>query len=71
MKPFVFFVIDFDQIMILTCLAPQIDCLKLSFVKDINEVGEKMTINNRKKFITRSTMKQRASDVSFNKTAEL
>ena len=52
-----FNVIGFDPIKILTRLAPQIDCLKLSFVKDINEVGEKMTINNHKMLITRSTMK--------------
>ena len=64
MKPFVFFVITFDPIKILTCSAPQNDRLNLSFVKDINLDGEKMTINSRKMLITRSTMKQRASDVS-------
>ena len=57
MKTVVFFVIALDPIKILTCLAPQSDRLSLSFVKYINVVGEKMTINSRKMFITRSTMK--------------
>ena len=57
MKPFLFYVIAFDQIKILTSWAPQNDHLKHSFVKDIDVVGEKITINSPKMFITRSTMK--------------
>ena len=57
MKPFVLFVIAFDPIKILTYWAPQNDRLNLSFVKDINLDGEKMTINSRKMLITQSTMK--------------
>ena len=57
MKPFVFFVIAFDPIKILACWTTQNESLNLSFVKDINLDGEKMTMNSRKKLITRSTMK--------------
>ena len=42
---FVFCVITVVQMMIQTCLAPQNDSLNLSFVKDINTVGKKMTRN--------------------------
>ena len=74
MKPFVFFAIAFDPIMIFTCWAPQNDYLNFSFVEDINLAGEKMTINTCKMFITRSTMKKRASDVtcpfSFNESSK-
>ena len=41
MKPFVFFVIAFDPIKILTCWALQNDRQNLSFVKATNVVGEK------------------------------
>ena len=45
---FVFCVITVVQMMIQTCLAPQNDSLNLSFVKDINTVGKKMTRNGLK-----------------------
>ena len=35
-----------DPIKVLTGLAPQNDCLNLSFVKDYNVVGKKMTRNS-------------------------
>ena len=57
MKPFVFFVITFDPIKILTCSAPQNDRQNLCFVKDTNLDGENMTINSPKMLISRSIMK--------------
>ena len=45
---FAFFAITFEPIMIWACLAPQIDHLNFSFVKDIKVVVEKMTTNHRK-----------------------
>ena len=43
------YVVAFDPIKIQTCLAPQNDCQNLSFVKDNNVIGEKMTRNGCKK----------------------
>ena len=43
MEIFAICVITFNPIGIQTYLAPQNDCLNLSFVKDIHVVGEKMT----------------------------
>ena len=45
---FAFCVIPVLPIMIQTCLAPQNDCLNLSFVKDFHIVGTKMAKNGRK-----------------------
>ena len=45
---FVFYLVAFDPIEIQTCSTPQNDRQNLIFVKDIYEVGEKMTINGRK-----------------------
>ena len=42
------YVVAFDPIMNQTRLAPQNDHQHLSFVKDINVVGEKKTRNGRK-----------------------
>ena len=42
------YVVAFDPIKIQTRLAPQNDRQHLSFVKDINVVGEKMTRNGHK-----------------------
>ena len=47
-KKIVFHVAAFDPIKILTDQAPKNDYLNLSFVKDVNVVGEKMTRNGRK-----------------------
>ena len=44
----VFYVVAFDPIKILTCMALQNDCQNLSFVKAINVVGKKMARNTRK-----------------------
>ena len=41
-----FCLVAFDLIEHLTHLAPQNDCQHLSFVKDINAVGKKMTRND-------------------------
>ena len=41
MKPFVFFIITFDPIKILTCQAFQNDCQNLIFMKAINVVAKK------------------------------
>ena len=48
MEIFVVCVITFEPIEIQTCSSPQNDSLNLSFVKDENIVGEKMTRNGRK-----------------------
>ena len=48
MEIFAFCVITFEPIKIWTQLAPQNDRLNLSFVKDKNIGGEKMTRNGRK-----------------------
>ena len=45
---FVFYLVAFDPIEIQTCSAPQNDRQNLIFVKDVYEVGKKMTINGRK-----------------------
>ena len=45
---FVFCLVAFDLIELLTHLAPQNDPQHLSFVKDINAVGKQMTRNSRK-----------------------
>ena len=60
MEIFAFFVITFVPIEILTCLAPQNDCLNFSFVKDIKVVVKKMTRNGRK-MATCSTAKNMRS----------
>ena len=57
MKTFVFFVIAYDPNKILTCWALQNDRLYLSFLKDVNVVGVKMTRNSHKMPITSSTTK--------------
>ena len=44
----VFYVVALITNKIWTSWAPQNDCQKLSFVKDINVVGEKMTRNGQK-----------------------
>ena len=51
MKTFVFSVIAFDPIKILTCWAPQNDRQNLNFVKGMYVVGEKMTRDSCKKHI--------------------
>ena len=43
MKIFAFCVTTFEPIKILTCSAPQNDCLNFSFEKDKHVVGKKMT----------------------------
>ena len=48
MEIFVFCVITFEPIKILTCLAPQNDGLNLSFVKDSYVDGGKLARNGRK-----------------------
>ena len=53
---FAFFAITFEPIMIWACLAPQIDHLNFSFVKDIKVVVEKMTTNHRKMIKKRQTL---------------
>ena len=45
---FVFCLVSFGLTKLLTHLAPQNDPQHLSFVKDINAVGKKMTRNGRK-----------------------
>ena len=57
MKIFVFSVVAFDTVKIQICLATQSDCLNLSFVKDINVVGKKMTRNGLRIPITIATTK--------------
>ena len=57
MRTFVFPVIAFDPVRILTCSVPHKDCLNLCFVKYNNVVGKKMIRNSHKMPITRSTMK--------------
>ena len=52
MKTYVFFVIAFDPIKILTCWALQNDCQNLSFVKATNVVGKKMAGNTCKMAIS-------------------
>ena len=47
MDIFALCVITFEPIKIYTQLAPQNDCLNLSFMKDENIAGKKMTRNGR------------------------
>ena len=49
---FAIYVLAFDPIKIKTLYASQNDCQNLSFVKDINVVGKKMTRNGQKMRIT-------------------
>ena len=47
------YVLAFDPIEIQTQQVPQNDCRNLSFVKDTNVVGDKMTRNGRKMTISK------------------
>ena len=63
---FAFCVITFEPIKIQTCLAPQNDSLNLSFVKNINVVGETMARNGYLMAIYESQILVISLYVSFN-----
>ena len=64
-KTFVIYVLAFDPIKIWTLYASQNDYRNLSFVKDINAVGNKMTRNGCDMTISKSCLFFNRTDFSF------
>ena len=63
---FVFYLVIFDLIELLTHLTPQNDPQHLSFVKDISAVGKKMIRNGRKMAKIRGCLFLTDSDYTLN-----
>ena len=62
---FVIHVVAFDSIKIQTCWAPENDLWNLSFVKDVNVVGDRMTRNGCKMNNSKSCLFNFRTDISF------